>query len=698
MRHIPNTALRIALMVACLFVPLGCQQPPAPQPPGDASSSQSPAPSTSPSVATNTNINIPDASPEPPPSKPPAPPASEGFVASGATQYLPADTLLVFIGDGVQPFVDRLGRQQIKDQPSFKAAYASLVRRATEFFGFNLIEPEFLDSMGIDTAYPFGVALLNFEQLDLARSSIVTFARISDQEKLEKALQLLGSPQAPLTKKVLDNGAHLWHLPTDTSLAVVVRDGFVFVILPDAAGWTHANQIATQNPAQGLSSDAGFAEAVKHLRGAQHTAAIVRIEPLGSMLENSRYAAAQAALSAPDIPPEALSAEAARHALTQALYTGLRFAAVGLEVQPQALRLSIQLHCAPDAPLAKLLRNGQGFPALQRALQDPPLLMLAGQTHPQDVLKHLSLFAQSVGLDLNDLRTSLKTYANTDLDADFLPALTGDAGLALTGDLDAMLSSMDLSAALDALNLTLTFGISDPAPFTSALDRLVEQPTTGLLVKRDPASIYTLPIPHWKTLHIRITPALLVLSTDPALLARLNPDAAPSPPTNGFNDRLTHPSLRDLLAKQDAALIALLDHRWIGGLLLLASRELLPDLPSLPPDASDAQKQQLAALTAVDAQLRPLLDKKYRSIERSALSRLKLLGAVALHMQVSPGMIQFDGGLFFDADNLPAIVESLFQMTWQYLQKLRAGIDPEDVKLRKLLTEHRKLSQSIKLP
>jgi hypothetical protein len=82
-------------------------------------------------------------------------------------------------------------------------------------------------------------------------------------------------------------------------------------------------------------------------------------------------------------------------------------------------------------------------------------------------------------------------------------------------------------------------------------------------------------------------------------------------------------------------------------------------------------------------------------LERSALSRLKLLGAVALHMQVSPGMIQFDGGLFFDADNLPAIVESLFQMTWQYLQKLRAGIDPEDVKLRKLLTEHRKLSQSL---
>jgi hypothetical protein len=602
-----NTALGIAFMVALLAAglpALGCQQPSAP--PDGPSTTQT----TSPPTATTTHI--PDASPEPPTTSPPptttqspAHPASEGFVASGATQYLPANTLLVFIGDGVQPFVDRLGRQQIKDQPSFKAAYASLVRRATEFFGFNLIEPEFLDGMGIDTAYPFGVALLNFDQLDLERLSIVTFARVADQEKLEKALQLLGSPQAPLTKKTLDNGAHLWHLPTDTSLAVVVRGGFVFVILPDAAGWTHANQIATQNPAQGLSSDAGFVNAVKNLRGAQHTAAIVRVEPLGSALENSRYNAAKAALSAPDIPPEALTAEAARHALTQALYTGLNFAAVGLEVQPQALRLSVQFHCAPDAPVAKLLRNGQGFPALQRALQDPPLLMLAGQTHPEDVLKHLSLFAQSVGLDLNDLRASLKTYANTDLDADFIPALTGDAGLALTGDLDAMLGSMDLSAALDALNLTLTFGISDPAPFTSALDRLVAQPTTGLLVKRDPASIYTLPIPHWKTLHIRITPALLVLSTDPALLARLNPDTSPAPPANGFNDRLTHPSLRDLLAKQDAALIALLDHRWIGGLLLLASRELLPDLPPLPADASDTFKQQHAALAAVDAQLRP---------------------------------------------------------------------------------------------
>jgi hypothetical protein len=685
-------ALTFALLAA---LPLGGCQPPSPAATSTDAGAPPPSPPSQAAADATPPLAAPDAAP-PPDASAPRLPASEAFAAASA---LPAETLLVITGDGVRPFMERLGHAQIQGQSSHKAAYTTLVRRVTQVFGYNLIDPDFLANIGVDVSSPFGVALL-----DLAAPAVVSFARVQEPPRFEQALQQL-APTLDLPQ-TLPNGARAWlpkpdpsGAPSDPSLppplAVVLRDGFAFIILSDTSASTRAwaERVAELEPSAALSADPGFQAAVKQLRGGRDGAAILRFASLGDSLERARSAAAARLLSAPDVTPEEVAAEAARHTLITSLYQGLTFAAVGLEVEDKALRLSVQLHATADAPLQKLLRNGDGFPALQRALTSSPLLMLAGQAQPADVLRYLSLAATSLSLSLDDLRAVLKAYAATDLDADFLPTLTGDAGVALTGDLDALLSSLDLSEALDALHLTLTLGVRDPAPFTKALDYLADQPATGLVVKRSPASVYTLPIPHWKTLHIRVTPHLLALSTDPDLLSRL--DASPDPAQRGFSELITHPALRALLTRQDAALIALLDHRWIGGLLLLGFRELSSPLPPPPPDATDDYRRAWEALSAVEAQLRPLLDKKYREIERAALGRLKPLGSLALHLRLSPGLIQFDGGLFFDADDLPTIADALLSMAWQYVQKLRGGIDPDDAKLRKLLTQHRKLSSDL---
>ena len=681
-RKIINTSTRISRaltapwrrrwvwLIAVIALLAGCQpKTPPPQESADAQTAK-PEPLADVGPSADAAVKTPDASQAPAdvakPAPEAAPPSGPPLLKSvEALRYLPAETLFVMTGEGGEALMLRFGRQKLEEQTRFNAAFDKLTRGVERLFGYDLLDPQRLREMGVDTEKPFGVAWLSLEDMTFA-----SFVALKDAAAFEEALEALAEKAGWGTlERKTEGDALILSAPQakdGARVSVVLRGGRAFVLLNDNEALRFSHEIAGVTPEKSLGLVPSFAAAADAFEVGRHTAGVVHMAALRRQLQTLH--------STPVGPKEVL---------LDALAQGVSVVLIGADIEQQMLRTTLQIHHEEDAFIGHVLRNSAGRPLLRHELSHPPLLLLAGQVQPEGMLRFLELSASVMQIDLAMLTASFEQHAGLKLVDDLLPLLSGEAGFALTGELDDMLESMTLDAALNALDVALVLGLSDGAEMTTLLDRLAS-PTAimGLFFNKKEDGSFELPIPGWKRLKIKVVGEQLVLTTDDGLLAKVTAGEA----GDGFFAKLEHAQLRGLMERQETALFALLDHRWIGGILLLEYRDapiLLPEPSTLDP-VPEGYQAQWDALQEIQTALDPLLNKKYQDLEQRALKQLQPLGNLALHMRTTPKTIHFEGGVFFDAESLPMIIESLIELSWDYVTRLRAGISKEDRKLRKL--------------
>lgn len=530
-------------------------------------------------------------------------PSQPALQATSAAEMLPPEVLLVVAAGSPSRLAEQLGWSALLTK------HAPLVEASAEIkaeLGHNLLDPATWTEVGVDPTRPVGLALVGDED------RVIIFAGLSDEARLLGMVERVGGKA--IVKETVGDATLVTFAGNDNA-GLVFRGGQVLLC--------------------------GGDDAVANARAAASRA------PADSLAQHGRYTAAMAGLGfGRDLavyfdPQAAIAAELGVQ--TSRIFEGM---SLGLELGGSTIRIKGFMPVPAGSPMEGMLRGSSGVPAIVRATAEAPVMLYALSFDPQRALSLLEQFADP--RDMAQMRDGIKQFFNIDLDADIIGQLTGEIGFVWTG---ADVSLEDGDAMVQKFGMGFTLGLKDGAQFATVIDRVLANPMlSGFVTRADDGSM-SVPIPGWKTLHLKIVGNTFAAATDPAFFARLGGDGGES-----YAARVANDDLRQLLAMDGPAALFSMDMVVTGWLLAAGRSSDYPMESSAVASPSEAWTKKKAELDEVERQLATIEDRQSALMERGfALARRA--GTTAIHYQVADGGWVMYGGQFMTGGTLAELID-----------------------------------------
>lgn len=582
-----------------------------------------------------------DRSPAPSETKPAAPAAASdtaGFAPSRATlsgapvaKYLPADTVVLASTTGLSALLETLGRRRIvAGQHELYELAVQHVRAAT---GHNLTNPANFRAIGLD-----GEGETGFFVLDVPTRTGGAYVSVADAGALRAFLAARASAMALriIAEKVGDaeilypeGGGERGSLVLRGPLAILVVSGS-----PDGDAAAVARQVANQDEKTSLANVADFGAVLGRLAFGKSLSAYVEMGPL------VKLAIGEA------------KAPSAQGALAKDVWGSFSRVAMGIELSGSAMRSKLVLPLA-DAPyVTGVLRNGHGVPVLLRATSQAPLGLLNVNVDPKAFVTFVERVLAADGGEARPgaVGAALEEVTGLDLEADLLPALSGEVGAAVVGDLAALYA--DERDAMGALGGHLVVGFKGAEKGAALVGKVAGRGLMG--AKLEPAGgehRWTVATP-WKTLHVAMAGRYLTVSTDAGFADRVAAgDGAAS-----FTRKLAHEPLVALLSKDGPALLYTLHHGLTGALLMpRGARAPRPPIPAGPAGDADYESKA-AALTALYGKVDALRAETDAARKKMVRETFGALGVFAASVTLEKDAAVVYGGQFYGAEDTASVV------------------------------------------
>lgn len=608
--------------------------------------------------------------------------------ARSPVELLPDTTVGVMSIAGVKALLAVVDLEAIIAK--YRVQYNQAASFVTTNAGFNLLDPAQWREIGVDPDGPMGAAIL-----DVRSESFAGFFTVADAGKLRAFLDKIGGESSRLIPVFEDRGTVLKVNP-DSSFALVLRDGFAFVVgtdRPNQAPYDFARQLATMAPARGLTAAPRYVQA---FAGGDGPAPLTGYLDLWAIL-----AADQAAHEAREAAREPSWAEQELERAQSTPGSGEEVARLRQQIDEErrwqrqsaerrALQFQlltkwfgqmsplvfefkgdragvlgkIRVKMPETMPLRAALRNAATPPPVLLALGERPVLALGGNFDVVPALAAFEDILRADGEDVEKFHEGLRGWLQIDLRTEILPVLTGSGGFALTvaealmrgeGGHDEKLIGFSAAAA-----------VNDPARAQALLERLVKR-VPAKAGKERKTGAWTLEIPGYRTVYAAVVAGQIAVTTDLGVIQRLA--AGTTTGTTKWIDTGVVP----LLTARDAAMQGLFnvilptfllfrsrsDVSW-GTTMLQQPHGAFPDVPAEKVDRVPQSRAYRAKLREWEG-LNAKIKKEEAARERAQLMMMvqlaEAVGTMAGSLRERPDGLVLEGGQIFGKGGLTRAVD-----------------------------------------
>lgn len=556
-------------------------------------------------------------------------PAIEAMEAGWAVELLPANTAVVMWTWDLAALVGTLGGVGVLD------AYGDVLQEAEDELAEvglqlrDLLEPS---GVGMDPAAPVATAVIGLDE-----PIVVLSGRIADAELLESAIDTFtASVPQPFRQEPMNDAAVTVEDRDHPRMAFLRRGGHLYVLIADSSRadvLQAAAQIAWQEPEEGLSTTPIWATSQEGVRGDAGRLFVngpaVYAEGLAAMQQELREAREmwESNESENEWAERYVAGIESRIAFFEATFGGLGGIGAGLTLEDGRFAVDGKVGFAPETLLATLFKNRTRTSPLQRALDEPPSLLVDGALDRAGIRRIAELFAATVGLDLEDGLAALRAFGG--FDGDPLDMLTGEIGVAVTAR----------PTATDTVwQVTVTLGVADAEIAQVLIDRLGGlAKLAGLVQSDEDTGGIRMEVPHWRTLHLALAQGAVVMTTELDVFQRL------SDGTDHLPRAFERTDLMQLTGTVGDIGMFLLDFD-------LFEQSRYSGMLKLPETAARADLQgpahELMELNARLMDIEHEYDKRERTFTRSLLT---MVGTLALAGRYDGDAIAIRGGLYVEA-------------------------------------------------
>lgn len=592
-------------------------------------------------------------------------------------QYLPKETVFFGVASG-ERVLNKLGYKELVAR--FQSYYDMAANEIKAETGYNFLDPEVLQSLGLNVKQEVGFAFL-----DAQTEAFAFFCSISNQESIINLINYIGKDKGFQVNTETLGDATILFSENDPNTYFIFRGGYFFLLAGGSyrfsennAGRTIVNNFAQLQLPQSLASDLTYIQSIQELRFGSDASGYVNISGiLGSYLAEAERQSSEPYRSylrdqieyrkTEGATPEELAELESQAVADEQWYNDYRqrevqtarqvvqwFGSIkGIVMGGEVLERSIQMKChvelEPNSWLARLFESCQGAGLFLQALNDKPHLMAYGKMVPSVIFDILSKIG---GQDIQMLEQALKQEMQIDLNQDILAQIPGEMGFAFSGPVDWS----NISGPPMSIDFFTAIRLTDGEKVRDLLNRLLSHPDIAPIIQRDEAGSVMIPIPEWKTVYLTIQNNNLICSSDQKFASRLSQGMGPS-----FVSQYPHPELQALLNAQNNAFCGVIDLGFFAGLGLSSSNYYSMAYVRNPDEFStDEQKQIVAELNEISRQLDEIHKRQRQESMAMTLTLIEKVGITAMTMQSSPNRLRIQGGHFVSS-NVPTWIGNFIE-------------------------------------
>lgn len=463
-----------------------------------------------------------------------------------ALDDLPPDVAVVAYAADPMALADQFGRRALAEAAG--ELYAEAGREVVEIVGVNLMEPEELESAGIDPHGPAG--LFAFGTRVNADGGFVT---IADDEAFvgflrESSPYLIG--RGTLQVQEFAGGQLAFAKGGSEDACLLLHEGTAFFIDTYGTGSNArrlARELAGRASGEGLADAPAFRAAHQKLGFGTRATGFINVQTVmgdlraaaqrerpSYMLEHLQRKLTEARKDGRDetaqrleekVEQERARVERERQRrlawldLVESRWGAIPGISLGLEVEGPAIRLKAYVPSGGEASeLGSLLGEDRQPHALLGALEEQPLLAAGLKLDVAAVIDLLETVVEEPESDeeaFDRMLSRVSERFGVDLQAEVIERLTGEVGVFVDGDFWSLVEAGPADA--DDLRGGLAVGIRQSEALADTIDSLIEQLGMSRLVEStDQSGGWTIRGPDSLTLHLNVRGGYLSLSTDSA--------------------------------------------------------------------------------------------------------------------------------------------------------------------------------------
>lgn len=610
-------------------------------------------------------------------------------VATAPTQLMPEGTGFVVSVASVRHAL------RVVDLPAlitrYRPQYDQAAAAVEQSVGTNLLDPARWPEIGVNPDGPLGGALFNTD----AEAGCFFFS-LSDPLRFREFIDRFGATMGGRLVPIFEDRGVVLGNDQGNGPVFVLRDNFAFFVIvgrPARAPFDYARQLASVDPARGLSATPRWQKALAGTTGPRDLFAYVDIggmvqaeidarrarsdnpEPNWAETELQRLrdqgsAPAEEVERWEKMAAEQRVAEAQlreRERKSQAFITSV-FGPLGplvfeFSLGDRAVAGSVRVDAPESSTLRKVLR-GSGPPLAVDAAAHRVVFGASARLDVMEALLALDDLLKSEGESLDKAFADLKRELGVDPRA-FLGALDGSVSFAWTLDDPSALTS---DKPLKGQGFNLAIGLKNTSEAQALLDVVGLKLPPPLRARRDLKTRSLLVTgTEWRDVHVTVTGQQLTVSTDREF-ARSLARGAPNTPA-----KLQPASAAPVVAAPDAAGAVFMDYLLPMGLFMARSsssyrydpttnqpywrfQDLAHDKIDAVPQ-SPAYKAKLREWNAVDAKVRKAEEQRERTQTGLVLKIAESVGSLAFNLRETPQGLRAEGGHYFGPGGLTRTIE-----------------------------------------
>ncbi|PIE17241.1 MAG: hypothetical protein CSA66_06315 [Proteobacteria bacterium] len=584
-----------------------------------------------------------------------------GVAGAEAFAYLPASTVFAAAAASPKRALDAIGFDALKAE--YSEPFTGLSRQVKADTGLDLLSPDAYAQLGIDVHAPVGVALLSHDQ-----EAFAVFATVADKAKLDETLKTLGAAGKVTFTRTKVGDAEIVSAEGFDRAHIVIRGRTVMAVVVDrhrGAG-ALAKAIAAQAPETSLSRAVEYTSAVAGLDF--YDEAIVWAN-FGLVVKMQTLRHGRSGRSA---------RQAAENELFQRLVGPLGAVALGARLRDKAVEVAAFMPLPKDAWLSRLAKNIEGTPVVVAAADAEPLFLTTFRLDIPAYMEVVELAMKAEGGSLDEIKAGLKEMANVDVDKDLLGALSGEAGVVVTGDVDKLFADRSGGGPdLSKVDGAFVLGLSNAAAMKAFLSKVAAMEGVSDLVQIDAASgIIKIPLPTGKIIEVRVAGDYLVASTMAGFADRV----AARDGSKSFVASVTHPALKAALSRKDQAGLLVLPQLVVGAAFIQGTGSgLAPSYIDEEAKKDPKLAKKIEALKALRAEVETL-ETARQAKEQALMDRLfSRIGVTVQAIEVREDGLAGFAGQYLGDSLASAVMAIVTTATWRdgargELSKLRHQI------------------------
>ncbi len=571
----------------------------------------------------------------------------------------------------------------------YRAQYDQIVAVVEQSAGHNLLDPAKWREVGVDPDGPIGMAMFDLEGM-----AGCFFFTLSDPGRFREYVDRVGAKigSSGLLPVYEDRGVVL-ATEAGATTALVLRDGFaffVFVDRPAQARYDHARELASMDPARGLTAGARWKQAVgagpaRDVLGFFDVAQMLRAdrearrkreespEPTWAETELQRLreqgAPAEDIAKWEQIAAEQRTAEASMRARRQReqefvekLFGPLGPLVLELSLSDKAVEGSLRARAPEDAVVRKVVASRDAPPLAVTASGERVVFAVAASVEPAEALQALDAALKADGESLDRVLEKMQRELGVD-GRTAAGAFDGTGSFALTLK-DA--AALFTGKGSRGVGFNLALGLRAPAEAQALLEVAIGKLPKELRPVRKGRGV-TVSVPDWREVHVAVVGKSLAISTDPEFQRRVERGAAGAPA------RALPAATVPVVMSRQAVGVFFMDYLAPMGMWLSRRSSDFRYEPSqnqpywrFPEVAhekidrvpqSAAYKAKMKSWTAADDKVRKAEEVRERAQMKVMTAVAESIGSLAVSLRETGDGLQIDGGHYFGPGGLAQAIE-----------------------------------------